>query len=119
MDFAARFNSIVWRPTRSHQSPTTKTFPPEWSDLLDELKKKACGCFVGGMRRAVRSKEPALVESGAVYVYNYHMPVRVTPGSIFHFPPVKHSSGGATNVLHRDFRLGSCLVHRVRPSGRR
>lgn len=31
------------------------------------------------MRRAVRSKEPALVESGAVYVYNYHMPVRDTP----------------------------------------
>lgn len=54
----------------------TKCFPRDWSDLLDGLKQRACGCFVGGMRRAVRAKEPALVESGAVYVYNYHMPVR-------------------------------------------
>lgn len=46
-----------------------------FADLLDGLKRKACGCFVGGIRRAVRAKEPALVESGAVYVYNYHMPV--------------------------------------------
>eukprot|EP00903_Cladosiphon_okamuranus_P014428 g13389.t1 len=45
------------------------------AELLDGLKKKACGCFVGGMRRAVRAKEPALVECGAVYVFNYHMPV--------------------------------------------
>lgn len=45
------------------------------SERLDGLKKKACGCFVGGLRRAVRAKEPALVQSGAVYVYNFHMPV--------------------------------------------
>ncbi|CAM9269015.1 unnamed protein product [Scytosiphon promiscuus] len=46
------------------------------ADMLDGLKKKACGCFVGGMRRAARAKEPALIENGAVFVYNFHMPVR-------------------------------------------
>lgn len=40
------------------------------------LKKKVCGCFVAGLRRALRAQEPALVESGAVYVYNFHLPVR-------------------------------------------
>lgn len=51
--------------------------------MLDGLKRKACGCFVGGIRRAVRAKEPALVESGAVYVYNYHMPVGRRESSAF------------------------------------
>lgn len=44
--------------------------------MLDVLKKRACGCFVAGLRRGLRAREPALVESGAVYVYNFHLPVR-------------------------------------------
>lgn len=64
---------VCYQPTTT---PCGQTFPPKSSELLDGLKQKACGCFVGGMRRAVRAKEPALVECGAVYVYNYHMPVR-------------------------------------------
>lgn len=55
------------------------------ADSLDAFKKKACGCFVAGLRRGLRGQEPALVESGAVYVYNFHLPV--SPGLFVHHTP--------------------------------
>lgn len=49
--------------------------------MLDQLKCRACGCFVAGMRRGLRAKEPVLVENGAVYIHNFHLPVgRVVKG---------------------------------------
>lgn len=46
------------------------------ADLLDLLKTRACGCFVAGIRRGLLAKEVVLVENGAVYVHNFHLPVR-------------------------------------------
>lgn len=54
----------LWAPT---QCP---------ADGLDLLKIRASGCFVAGMRRGLLAKEPALVENGAVYLHNFHLPVR-------------------------------------------